>query len=529
MDLSIVIVTYNSGEAVMRCLESLEAHPPSVASETIIVDNASSDGTPDRVRSRFPRATVMAGAVNRGYSKGVNAGMRTSSGRCILVLNPDIEVTEGSIDRLVSFMDAHPRAGIAGAKLLWPDGRVQPSCRAFYTVRALLLRRTFLGRLFPRARALREHLMSDYDHGTARTVDWVIGGCMMVRREALEAVGPMDERFFLYFEDTDWCFRMRQHGWEVWYAPESVMIHRWERSSAKSILSGPFVNHLLSMLRYYEKWNAMFRFMRRHRGVIKTSLFALSDAVMINAAFFSSYFLRGSLQRFFINELYPLDWYLIFIVFFNLVFILTFTATGLYRLRRETETAEELAAVVRATMIVFALLLTATYLTRIRIFSRAVLIGQACFTVVLVTAARRGIRAAHRRLVAASFDLRRVLLAGSEEEAAGFIDLLAGRPEAGIDIVGRVGDGEGALGPAEDLAAIVDRFQAQEVVLFPSMTSREHLLPLLAGPAAGSARLRIVSPIAGVAGPLLRSERIGSLDLLAIDRRAGLPATRALQ
>lgn len=529
MDLSIVIVTYNSGDTVMRCLGSVEAHPPAASFETIVIDNASADGTPDRVRDGFPRVRVVGNAVNRGYSKGVNQGMRAAGGRYILVLNPDVEVGEGAIDALVAFMDDHPRAGIAGAKLLWPDGRVQPSCRSFYTVRALLLRRTFLGRLFPRARALREHLMSDYDHETARRVDWVIGGCMIVRREALDAVGPMDERFFLYFEDTDWCYRMQQHGWEVWYVPDSMMVHRWERSSARSVLGKPFLNHLLSMLRYYEKWNALFRFMRRHRGVIKTGVFALSDAVMINAAFFSSYYLRGSLQRFFVNELYPLDWYLIFIIFFNLVFILTFTATGMYRLRRETGAAEELTAVVRATMIVFAVLLTATYLTRIRIFSRAVLAGQALFTVVLVTAARRAIRAAHRRLVAASFDLKRVVLAGTEEEAVGFVDLIMEHPGAGIDIVGRVGEGDGTLGPAGDLAGIVERFHAQEVVLFPSMSSREHLLPLLTGPAARSVRLRVVSPLASVAGPLLRSERIGSLDLLVIDQGAAMLATRALQ
>lgn len=529
MDVSIIIVTYNSGDTVMRCLDSLAAHPPSAAFETIVIDNASSDGTPERVRQRSPAVCVIANTANRGYSKGVNQGIRASSGRYCLVLNPDIEVTAGSVDALVSFMDGHARAALAGAKLVWPDGRVQPSCRAFYTIRALVLRRTFLGRLFPRARALRAHLMSDYDHETARRVDWVLGACMMVRREALERVGPMDERFFLYFEDTDWCYRMQQHGWEVWYVPDSVMIHRWERSSAGSILGKPFVNHLLSMLRYYEKWNALFRFMRRHRSLIKTSIFALSDIFMINAAFFSSYYLRDAMQPLFINELYPLDWYLIFIVFFNLVFVLTFTATGMYRLRRETPAAQELAAVSRATMIVFAVLLTATYLTRIRIFSRAVLGGQAVFTVALVSAARRGIRALHRRLVEASFDLKRVVLAGTDAETGDFLDSLAADPGAGIEIVGRVGDGEGALGPAGDLAGIIDRFHVQEVVVFPSMSSRELLLPLLTGPAARSVRVRVVSPLAGLAGPRLHQERIGSLDMLVIDGGASLLATRALQ
>ncbi len=363
MDLSIVIVTHNSSSPVEKCLRSLEEHPPSYEHEVVIVDNASSDGTPGLIRESFPWVRLIANADNRGYSKGVNQAFRESSGRYVLVLNPDIIVREDSIDALVRFMDSNPGAGVAGSKLVFPDGSVQPSCRSFYTLKALFLRRTFLGKVFPRARALREHLLTDYDHEEARKVDWIIGACMIVRREAAEEVGLMDERFFLYFEDTDWCYRMGQHGREVWYVPDSVMVHLYERSSASSMLSRPFLIHMLSLLRYYEKWNAIFYFFRRHRGIIKSLLFVASDLVAINLSFLAAYYLRDSLQPLFTKDLYPIGWYSIFIIFSNFLFLLTFVSTGLYRIRRGTDLSEEFSAVVRAVLIVFAVLLTASYLT----------------------------------------------------------------------------------------------------------------------------------------------------------------------
>jgi len=521
MDLSIVIVTYNSREPVEKCLRSIEAAPPSCEHEIVVVDNASSDGTPEFIATRFPDVRVQANRENTGYSRGVNEGIRLTSGRYVLVLNPDIEVREGSIDRLRDFMDSHPGAGIAGSKLVFPDGRVQDSCRAFYTMRALFLRRTFLGRLFPRARALREHLMTDFDHETARPVDWIIGACMMVRRSAIEEVGPMDERFFLYLEDTDWCFRMDQRDREVWYVPESVMVHHYRRSSAGSMLSRPFLIHLLSLMRYYEKWNAVFHFLRRHRDAIKSGVFVAADFLSINAAFLAAYYLRSALQPLFVYGLYPLDWYAIFIVFYNLLFFLTFAAVGLYRIRRETPAAVEVSAVIRSVLTVFAILLTATYLTRIRIFSRAVLLGQAFFTVITVSVSRRVLRRLHRELVRASFDLRRVVLAGTPVEAEGFAGFISDRGETGIDIVGRLGKGEGALGTLDDLPGLIDRFRIQELIVLPSAAESEDLEGLMTGEAPSRIGVRIVSPLAGITGRTAHTDSIDGMHMFSIERGAG--------
>ncbi len=529
MDLSIVIVTHNSLSPVEKCLRSLEEHPPGGEYEVIVVDNASSDGTPRMIRESFSFVRLIANDDNRGYSKGVNQAFLASSGRYFLILNPDIIVRDDSIDALVRFMDEKPEAGIAGSKLVFPEGSVQPSCRAFYTIGALFLRRTFFGKLFPRAKALREHLMSDYDHAEARVVDWLIGACMIVRREAVDEVGLMDERFFLYFEDTDWCYRMKQHGRQVWYVPDSVMVHLYERSSAKSVMSKPFLMHILSLLRYYEKWNTIFHFLRRHRGTIKSLVFVVSDMIAINASFLAAYYLREALQPLFVNSLYPLSWYSIFIIFFNFLFLITFASTGLYTIRRGTGTAEEFSSVVRAVLIIFAILLTASYLTKVRIFSRAVLLGHAVFSVILVTLSRRLIRRVHGALVSASFDLRRVLLAGDGGEAADFIATASVHPEAGIDIIGRVGDGEGALGGIGDIQSVVERFRVQELMILPSAVRDDEIVRIMTGPTSKSIRINIISPAARVTGRDTRSENLGSVYMFAVEKGTSFLLTRGMQ
>ncbi len=519
MDLSIVIVTYNSRAPVERCIASIEAHEPRCSYETIVVDNASSDGTADAVSRRFPRVRVAANDENLGYSRGVNQGIRLSSGRAILILNPDIVVRDGSIDRLMEFMGSHPDAGIVGSRLEYPDGRLQHSCRSFYTVPALILRRTVLGKLFPNARPLRAHLLLDYDHETVRAVDWIIGACMLVRREALERVGSMDERFFLYFEDIDWCNRMKRHGWSVYYVPASVMTHTYERSSAKSVLRKPFLIHLLSLLRYYEKWNRFFYAVRRNRGAIKASVLAVSDLAAVNLSFLAAYHLRNIIQQLFVNSLYPIGWYGSFILFSNLVFLIAFVAAGLYRVRRETPFAEEFMRVARAVFIWLVVLMAATYISRVRIYSRAVVLGQAGIAVFAVSLFRRVIRETHRELVRARFDLKHVLIVGSRDEAIELAERLAGASELGIDVVGRVGDGPGALGAPGDLPELLERFKIQEVLICPSSQSDRAILPFLAHSRRRVIQIRMISPLARLLGPGARVEDFAGIAAFSLDRR----------
>ncbi|NNE44586.1 MAG: glycosyltransferase family 2 protein, partial [Gemmatimonadetes bacterium] len=185
-EVSIVIVSYNTADLLRRCLTTISESGTARPWEVLVVDNASADDSPAMVEREFPFARVLANTENVGYSRAVNQAIRSASGKYVLILNPDIEVEPGSIDALAAHLDERPETGIAGGKLLNPDGTLQYSCRTFYTFSTLLHRRTPVGKLFPNSRVVRDHLMMDWDHDSEREVDWMLGACMMVRKEAIE-------------------------------------------------------------------------------------------------------------------------------------------------------------------------------------------------------------------------------------------------------------------------------------------------------------------------------------------------------
>jgi len=204
------------------------------------------------VRENFPHALLIENRANLGFSRAVNQGLRRAKGDYFLCLNNDAWLYPGSLDRLFSFMEGHPEVGIAGGKILNPDGSLQPSARSFPTwTNALFNRTSVLTRLFPRNPFSRRYLLSDWDHTETREVDWVSGSFLAIRRKACEEVGLLDERFFLFCEDVDWCLRARRVGWKVVYFPEATAIHSMEKRS----------NAYQAALAHHQ---SMFRFYRKH-------------------------------------------------------------------------------------------------------------------------------------------------------------------------------------------------------------------------------------------------------------------------
>lgn len=232
----VVIVTYNSVRLIDECLTSLLGHPPVRQSMQVwVVDNASRDGTAAHVVQYYPSVRVLENRRNLGFAGGCNRGIRASTGRYALLLNPDARVCAGTIDTMVSYLEDLPKVGAVGPRMVGLDGRVQPSCRSFPTLRAVVLRGTGLDRLFPNSQSVRRYLLSDWDHQQARQVDWVLGGCMLLRRQALDQVGLFDEGFFMYYEDIDWCLRAKRAGWQVHYVPDAQVVHFYQRDSARGV------------------------------------------------------------------------------------------------------------------------------------------------------------------------------------------------------------------------------------------------------------------------------------------------------
>jgi GT2 family glycosyltransferase len=250
---SVIIASWNTRDLLGACLESLRVPIESGWCEVIVVDNGSSDGSPEMVRERFPAVTLLCPGRNLGFGGGNNLGLRAAHGRYLMLLNSDTEVPEGTLEAMCEFMDSHPRVGMLGPKLLNPDGSVQLSCRRFPSYRTALFNRySLLTRLFPRNPYSVEYLMTDSGHSATREVDWVSGACLMTRREAVDDVGLLDEAFFMYAEDVDWCYRMHQKGWKVVYFPEVQVLHHVGRSTR----SAPFrmtVERHRSMWIFYKK------------------------------------------------------------------------------------------------------------------------------------------------------------------------------------------------------------------------------------------------------------------------------------
>jgi GT2 family glycosyltransferase len=251
--LSIIIVNWNTRELLRACLESLReflAHP---AYEIMVVDNASSDGSAQMVGEEFPSARLLALPENIGFSRGNNAALRQAKGQYLMLLNSDTEVQPGAIELMCSYMDEHSDVGGLGPQLLNPDGTVQLSCRTFPSYRtALFHRKSLITRLFPQNRFSAQYLMTKTGHADTMEVDWVIGACLLTRRKIIEQVGLMDEEFFMYAEDVDWCYRMRQAGWKITYLPQAKVLHHYEKSASKAPFRMNFQRHR-SMWRFYAK------------------------------------------------------------------------------------------------------------------------------------------------------------------------------------------------------------------------------------------------------------------------------------
>jgi N-acetylglucosaminyl-diphospho-decaprenol L-rhamnosyltransferase len=251
--LSVVVVTHNHADFIGTCLDALLPEAAAIGAEVIVVDNRSDDASA-AIAASFAGVRLMVAGRRQGFAANSNMGMAVARGRYLLLLNPDTEVMPGALAALVSFMDARPTVGLCGARLLYPNGDVQPSARRFPTPLAGLVRRTPLRALLGGSRANRRHLMLDDDLDEARPVDWLLGACMCVRRSALEQVGPLDEGYFLYVEDIDWARRMHEAGWEVYYVPQARIKHHHLAVSDRRFLSRRTLIHSASMVRYARKF-----------------------------------------------------------------------------------------------------------------------------------------------------------------------------------------------------------------------------------------------------------------------------------
>jgi N-acetylglucosaminyl-diphospho-decaprenol L-rhamnosyltransferase len=253
MLLSVVIVHYRSLRALPRCLSALAAETAGLESEVVVVDNDSRDGLATWLEREHPGARALVNSSNLGYARAVNQGIAATSGAHVLVMNPDVYLESGSLGTLLELLRARPRTGLVAPELRNPDGTVEFSARSFPGPWTFLFNRySLLTRLFPGNPWSRRYLLSDWDRAAAREVDWVSGACMLVRREAIQAAGGMDEGFFMFNEDVDWCRRLRNAGWAVLCEPRARAVHDVGASRSR-VAPKVIVERHRGMIRYFHK------------------------------------------------------------------------------------------------------------------------------------------------------------------------------------------------------------------------------------------------------------------------------------
>lgn len=248
-DVSVVVVTHESVEDIDACLTSLRAAQKEATFEVIVVDNASHDGTADLVAERHPDVRLIRKTRRSGFSTNCNIGAAAATGKYVLLLNPDTVVRPGTVRSLFDYLDRHADVAAVGPRLVYPDGRPQPSARRFPTMKAAVVRRSPARLLLRNSSTERAHLMLD-EHSTERDADWLLGAAILVRADALRELGGLDEGYRLYCEDIDLCFRLHRAGWRVRYFPEAVVVHALAETTRQRFFTVKTWWHLRSMARF---------------------------------------------------------------------------------------------------------------------------------------------------------------------------------------------------------------------------------------------------------------------------------------
>lgn len=281
IDLSIVIVTWNARKVLIPAIESIYREVRGISCEVIVSDNDSNDGSADAVEKAFPEARVLRNARNLGFAGGNNVGLKEVRGRYAVLLNSDTITHAGAFESMVAYMDAHPEVGACGPQLLNPDGSKQNCIHNFPSLVTELLNISLLRILFPE-----KYPSKRQNYAAPVEVDAVLGACLLLRREVLEKVGPMDAGYFFFLEETDWCARIKEAGWKVMHFPDAKITHLFGESTKKKLPAETRIEYLRSLYRFFRKnrgraQEAVVIAIRLVKLAINTLLFAALTVVTL--------------------------------------------------------------------------------------------------------------------------------------------------------------------------------------------------------------------------------------------------------
>ncbi|MBN1543297.1 glycosyltransferase [candidate division KSB1 bacterium] len=511
--LSIVVVSYNVRVFLDQALVSIQKALAGIESELFVVDNASTDGSPEWVSKKFPEIKLIRNRTNVGFARANNQAIKKSRGRFICLINPDTLVQEDTFSVLLDFLQADPQVGAVGCKILNPDGSLQLACRRSYpTPWVAFSKISGLAALFPRSRLFGRYNLTYLDPDRIERVDAISGSFMLVRSQTIKEVGLLDESFFMYGEDLDWCYRIQQGGWLIYYVPTTQIIHFKGESSKKS----PFAQRRL----FYE---AMRLFVVKHfsRGqalvpswllrvaiALRAGLAYLSQAMRIVALpLIDLVFLTLSLAlaiglRFYPD--YPYRSFLIVHLLYSCVWFLSLAAHGLYG-RRRFSGSKAITAILLGWLVNGVL----TYFIQVIAFSRAVLLYAGAMNILFLAGWRAALANLSQKpigilnaVLGKAVFFNRSVLVGDLDSIRHLVHRLQQHETASLQIYGIIPsnsseldaeiEGVPILGRLRDLEEIVKREKINQIIFSTEKVSYHRILAIISGLAGRSITFSLV-------------------------------------
>ena len=550
MTLSIIIVSYNVRDFLGQAITSLQKSLAGMDHEIFVVDNASSDGTVAFVKKRFPQVKLIANSENLGFGRANNQAINQSSGKYLCIINPDTIVQEDTFSTLLSFFDKHPSAGALSCKILNPDGTLQLACRrSFPTPWVAFTKIAGLAKMFPNSRLFGRYNLTFLDPAEVADVEAISGSFMLVRREVVDKVGGFDEDFFMYGEDLDWCYRIRQGGWKIYYVPHTQIIHFKGESSKKS----PLAQRKL----FYE---AMNLFVNKHfsgsNALLPTWFLNLAIHGRAALAFLGavgSYLVLPLIDLFFMSlslalailfRFHPEFPWLPFVkvhLLYSIVWLLSLTWHGVYDRFRysgsKTTSAMLLGWVINSAL---------TFFLNTFGFSRLVVLVCGAINVILVPGWRVALKGYARRSssgwlgkIGGPLLHRRSVIVGDQNTSAELVERIRTKLNDSYRIAGIVLTSEDlerdevagltVLGTISHLKEIIQRERLQEVIFSTDRIEYEKMLSVIAGSNGGGVSFKMVPSNLDVIIGKASIDYIDDLPFVEIDYKLHMPFYRYIK
>lgn len=553
IDVSVVILNYNVRVFLENCLTSVQKACEGLATEVFVVDNASSDDSVDMVQRKYPFVHLIVHDQNLGFSRGNNVALRRCRGRYVLVLNPDTLVQENTIRAMIEFMDACPDAGAAGCKVLNPDGSLQLTCkRSFPSPWVAFTKISGLSRIFPKSRLFGRYNLTYLDEDRVHEVDAIAGSFMFLRREMFDTVGLLDESFFMYGEDLDWCFRMWEKGWKIYYVPTTQIIHYKGESTSRSGFDDirAFYEAMEIFVEKHFKWQyslGLVIFLKlaiwfRAMVAVFSRLFRKSYAMLLDALLINASVVLGIYAKY--RAFITPDWIGTPVFFYTtihatatIVWIGIMAALGNYGRRRLSISQSLMASVIG-----FFVISTLSLFSKDFVFSRMSLLVTSGFVtfflvswrVVGLLVARRGTRSS---LWTAKVFKRNTLIVGADESARDMARRIRSRFDSPYHVVGHVsvaGEGPGAKesGCVGDMGTLVDvirRFKVAEVIIASSRLSNQDIMQLIQLLSGMDVQVKLVPRGSEVVIGKSHITRMEDITMIAVDSELQRPFNRFLK